>query len=119
LATDKLLLTVDLVKTHNNQRPTLIFCDLKIVDENPGNAFNNFLLGQKIFRMRPSQRFYHHAHQAGSPLFKMHDWWFAMKAATFGTITFLDRPLVRYRQHTNNAIGAQIKDPQKAISRVR
>jgi hypothetical protein len=50
----------------------------------------------------------------------MHDWWFAIIAAAFGTITFLDRPLVSYRQHANNAIGAGAKVEKKhSISRMR
>ena len=37
----------------------------------------------------------------------MHDWWLAMCAAFFGKLGFIERPLVRYRQHADNAIGAQ------------
>ena len=37
----------------------------------------------------------------------MHDWWLAVTAAAFGTRAFIDQPLVRYRQHDANAIGAQ------------
>lgn len=37
----------------------------------------------------------------------MHDWWLALVAAAFGKVIFLTKPLVRYRQHSNNAIGAK------------
>lgn len=37
----------------------------------------------------------------------MHDWWMAMVAAAFGRRVFLSEPLVRYRQHGGNAIGAR------------
>jgi hypothetical protein len=37
----------------------------------------------------------------------MHDWWLAMTAAAFGQIVFLDQPLIHYRQHQNNTIGAK------------
>lgn len=37
----------------------------------------------------------------------MHDWWLALAASAFGEIVFLARPLVRYRQHESNAIGAK------------
>ncbi len=37
----------------------------------------------------------------------MHDWWMAMAAAAFGRRVFLSEPLVRYRQHGGNAIGAR------------
>ena len=37
----------------------------------------------------------------------MHDWWMAIAAVAYGRRLFIDRPLVRYRQHDANAIGAQ------------
>lgn len=37
----------------------------------------------------------------------MHDWWLALTAAAFGKLVFLDTPLVHYRQHGSNTIGAK------------
>jgi len=37
----------------------------------------------------------------------MHDWWLALVATAFGKSVYLNIPLVRYRQHGNNAIGAK------------
>ncbi|MFC1684563.1 glycosyltransferase family 2 protein [Pseudomonadota bacterium] len=37
----------------------------------------------------------------------MHDWWFALCAATCGRIGFVDMPLVKYRQHGDNEVGAK------------
>lgn len=37
----------------------------------------------------------------------MHDWWIAIAAVAYGRRLFIDQPLVRYRQHDANAIGAQ------------
>lgn len=37
----------------------------------------------------------------------MHDWWLGLLASCFGRIAYLDRPLVRYRQHGGNQLGAQ------------
>lgn len=37
----------------------------------------------------------------------MHDWWLALVAAAFGRVVFLDQPLVHYRQHGSNTIGAK------------
>lgn len=37
----------------------------------------------------------------------MHDWWLALVAAAFGKSVYLNIPLVHYRQHGNNAIGAK------------
>lgn len=36
----------------------------------------------------------------------MHDWWLALVASAAGKIGFVPRPLVRYRQHGANQIGA-------------
>ncbi|MCX6060737.1 MAG: glycosyltransferase family 2 protein [Campylobacterales bacterium] len=36
----------------------------------------------------------------------VHDWWLVLCAYKHGTITYLDHPLIRYRQHENNQIGA-------------
>lgn len=36
----------------------------------------------------------------------MHDWWFALVAASFGKIAFIEKPLINYRQHDGNQLGA-------------
>ncbi len=37
----------------------------------------------------------------------MHDWWLSLVASAFGKLVFIDAPLVSYRQHDMNAIGAK------------
>ena len=37
----------------------------------------------------------------------MHDWWIALAASCFGTISYIDEPLYLYRQHGNNTVGAK------------
>lgn len=37
----------------------------------------------------------------------MHDWWLALCAAAAGHIEYIDRPLVKYRQHGGNQVGLQ------------
>lgn len=37
----------------------------------------------------------------------MHDWWLALVAASAGRLHYMDCPLVKYRQHGGNAVGAQ------------
>lgn len=54
----------------------------------------------------------------------MHDWWFALIAAAFGCIDFIDEPTVLYRQHSNNEVGAKKVNSlsyviQKAVSIIR
>ena len=36
----------------------------------------------------------------------MHDWWCALVASRFGVISFISEPLVDYRQHSSNSVGA-------------
>lgn len=36
----------------------------------------------------------------------MHDWWAGLAAAAFGHIGFVDTPLIKYRQHGGNQLGA-------------
>ncbi|MFL9806328.1 glycosyltransferase family 2 protein [Vibrio cyclitrophicus] len=36
----------------------------------------------------------------------MHDWWIALVAARCGVLAFIDKPLMLYRQHSCNTIGA-------------
>lgn len=43
----------------------------------------------------------------------MHDWWIAIVAAAFGKVVYLDQPLLKYRQHGNNTIGATKYEPKK------
>ncbi|MCR5413521.1 MAG: glycosyltransferase [Kiritimatiellae bacterium] len=49
----------------------------------------------------------------------MHDSWMALVASAFGKIGFVDRPLVRYRQHGANAVGATLSASAKKLSRAR
>jgi len=37
----------------------------------------------------------------------MHDWWLALVAAAVGRIEYIPEPLVRYRQHGGNVVGAK------------
>jgi glycosyltransferase involved in cell wall biosynthesis len=40
----------------------------------------------------------------------MHDWWLSMVASALGSRHYLDLPLIDYRQHASNAIGAKARD---------
>lgn len=45
----------------------------------------------------------------------MHDWWLALLAAAFGKLAFIDAPLVEYRQHAANTLGAVEKPAYKTF----
>jgi glycosyltransferase involved in cell wall biosynthesis len=49
----------------------------------------------------------------------MHDWWLAIVAAAFGRIGYVSRPLVRYRQHQGNELGAVRSDLYGAMKRFK
>ncbi len=43
------------------------------------------------------------------PAIRMHDWWLALIGAAFGTVAYLDEPLLLYRQHEHNVVGGSSK----------
>jgi hypothetical protein len=45
----------------------------------------------------------------------MHDWWLALVAAAFGRLVFIEAPLVEYRQHPANALGAVEKPSYRTM----
>jgi glycosyltransferase involved in cell wall biosynthesis len=49
----------------------------------------------------------------------LHDWWLAICAAACGRIGYIDEPLVRYRQHSGNHIGALTVDRLVNLSAAR
>jgi glycosyltransferase involved in cell wall biosynthesis len=49
----------------------------------------------------------------------LHDWWLAICAAACGRIGYIDEPLVQYRQHSTNQIGALTVDRLVNLSAVR
>jgi glycosyltransferase involved in cell wall biosynthesis len=66
-------------------------------------AYTNFVTGCTILMRRE----FAHRHLP-VPLEAMsHDWWFGICAARERRLKFLDLPLVKYRQHDANAIGAR------------
>ncbi|MDH6264372.1 glycosyltransferase family 2 protein [Bradyrhizobium sp. BR13661] len=134
---DKLLLMAEMMRSGDIKEPRLIFCDLEITDEKLKMISASFFCGKRSSACGRIEDFIISNHipgcamlvnrpllELGMPVprtFKMHDWWFAITAASFGTITFLARPLVCYRQHANNAIGAQLKaqNKKKIVSKIR
>lgn len=104
--------------------PILVHTDLSVVDENlrclhpsfwryqfidPGRTKLNHLLiqncvtGCTVMFNRPLL-------DLGRPIpseASVHDHWFALVASAFGHIVRIEEPLIKYRQHGANAIGAQ------------
>ncbi|MBR1741575.1 MAG: glycosyltransferase family 2 protein [Lachnospiraceae bacterium] len=102
--------------------PAAVFGDAKVVDENlnvlaesfqkqgrlhaektdlPHLLMENKLLGCTIMLNHALKE------KLGTfpPQIRMHDWWIGLVASAFGTIGFLDEPLLLYRQHGKNIVG--------------
>jgi len=46
----------------------------------------------------------------------MHDWWLALVASAFGKVAYIDKPLIKYRQHSGNNIGAKKYSPKYLLN---
>lgn len=106
--------------------PVLVFSDLSVVDSDLHLIAERMSLYQELDprRIHPENIIIQNvitgctvminqalAELAGRPTklenIIMHDWWCALVAACFGKISFVDRPLVFYRQHEGNSVGAK------------
>ena len=114
----------DMESEYGTDTPLLSYSDLEVVDENLLQIHPSFMQYQR-------QR-----HEYGDPIHVLliqnivagcsvainrpllelavpvpdeiilHDWWLAVCTAACGRIGYIDQPLVRYRQHAKNHLGA-------------
>lgn len=104
--------------------PVLVHCDLEVVDERLRLLANSFW---QYGDLNPDRCALHHVvihnNVTGCALMInkelrdlivwpksgiiMHDWWLTLAASAFGRITALSEPLILYRQHSSNSLGAQ------------
>jgi glycosyltransferase involved in cell wall biosynthesis len=118
-------------------KPCLVFSDLSVVDERLGVIDPSFwhyqqiepgmvtslsrLLGNGVVTgctavlNRPLANY---ALRMPPEAF-MHDWWIALLANCFGETSYVEKPLVLYRQHGANVRGASAAQPATAIPRWR
>lgn len=72
--------------------------------ELPRLLVQNNVTGCTVLMNRPLREL---ALRCGNPVkMYMHDWFLALTAAAFGHVVCLPRPLIDYRQHGNNEMGA-------------
>lgn len=113
----------ELERRHGKDRPLLVFCDSTVTDETlrpqPGTFLSrqgvNPVRGISLPRLLVQNYIAGHAMLFNAALREkagaiphealMHDYWVALVAAAFGQISFVDEPLVLYRQHGANALG--------------
>lgn len=105
--------------------PILVFCDSVVTDESL-HPMSGTLIARSGVNVRRGLRFERllmqnfiagHAMLMNAALRRkvgdippdaiMHDYWVALVAAAFGVISFLDEPLVMYRQHARQMLGAR------------
>ena len=104
--------------------PVIVHSDLKVVDESKEviaesfveyqgleverNKFTNIVISNLVTGC--TTLFNEELAQIALPIpgnAIMHDWWLALIASAFGRVIHIDMPLVEYRQHKNNTIGAK------------
>lgn len=110
---------------YGKSTPMLIFTDALVVDENLqiiSNSFWSFDSLNPNLINRFNSLVCQNVGQGATMIFNnalinkiktipedlhMHDWWLMLFAASFGRVFYLPEPLLYYRQHTGNVIGAR------------
>ena len=117
--------------------PLLCYSDLEVVDQNLHQIHPSFMRYEKL--RHESRNPMHvlltqnlvtgcavvinrHLLEFVTPIpdeIILHDWWLAICAAACGRIGYVDEPLVQYRQHSRNQIGALTVDRLVNLSAAR
>ena len=111
-------------RSHEGERAVLVHSDLALVDADGASLGCTYLQRQRLCPLRtaPEHLVLTNVVTGCTVLLNrallnqalpipaealMHDWWLALVASRFGQIAFLPDPMVRYRQHGGNVVGAQ------------
>lgn len=127
---DKILKTISLMKVTNSD---LIYTDLEVVDQDL-KLINSSYISLKGFDKKVKynnfESLYLNNYITGSTMlvksewidkivplpseskFILHDYWTALVVSKLGKMTYLDEPLVKYRQHGKNEIGSKRKSDE-------
>lgn len=137
---DKIKVTLEKMKSvqeNNCQLPILVHTDLEIVDSDLNTisfsigkyqgfkfeqeSINRLLVGNTVTGCTVMiNKILLHMTKGLNDTSKiiMHDWWLALLASEYGKIGFIDESTIKYRQHTDNTIGAVRYDKRYIIDRV-
>lgn len=109
----------------NNNMPCLVYCDMKVVNDKLFTISNSFHeYNQLIINHLTLDRAIMKSYAAGCSMLInnslakaaavkddnniiMHDWWTLIIACAIGSVRRISTPLLLYRQHQNNTLGAK------------
>lgn len=117
-----------MIEKHGDNVPLLAFSDLKVVDKEL-NTINNSFLSYTGFNLNSAltlpklivnnvapgcvmiinRELVNRADISNTSNWFMHDWWFILIAKIYGHVELVRQPLMLYRQHENNVLGASSK----------
>ena len=137
---DKVRVTFERMKKleakYGKDTPLLVFGDVEVVDEGLNvisesmaryqktaphhNGLNHYLVQNNIIGCTVMiNRALLNYTKYEPKVCMMHDWWLGLLASAFGHISFIDRPLMKYRQHGNNQMGTRAaSDTSQYIERL-
>ncbi len=111
-------------KEYGAEKPLLVFSDVMVVDAGLNvisksmaeyqktaphhNKLNNYLVQNNIIGCSVMINRAMLEYMKSEPeTYMMHDWWMGLVASAFGHIGFIDKPLLKYRQHGDNQMGTR------------
>lgn len=125
---DKIEKLVEEYQKHPDNIPTVIHSDLTVVDKDL-NILNSSLFEIMHLDKNPSWKkllvqnnatgctmlinkaladlYKKNSHKIIKNNIIMHDYFFVLAASLFGKVYFIDEPMLKYRQHGNNSVGAK------------
>ena len=130
------------VEKLENSESDLVYTDLEVVDANLNVTYESYwkLKGiyKKIKKYNNFEALYLNNFVTGCTLiskeeyirdvlplpdtskFVLHDYWIALIVSQKGKISYIEEPLIKYRQHKNNKIGSKKQsDSLKSIDEIR
>ncbi|BBV75617.1 glycosyl transferase [Raoultella planticola] len=128
---------IESLNVDNNEKPILVFSDSRVIDNQLNviehSFFSYYDINPKKHRL--DDLFIRNVCQGCVTIFNkelipfikadsidnwyMHDWWFIMTASLYGTVDFIDEPLIDYRIHDGNVAGGLRKNIFKKIKSSR
>ncbi|VVO89921.1 hypothetical protein PS903_02229 [Pseudomonas fluorescens] len=136
---DKITITLEklikMEREHGPETPLLVFSDSRVVSETLQTTAHSFIENESL---KPNiandfkRLLIQNVGQGCSFLFnkallelatpipdgaRMHDHWLMLVACAFGKISFINQPLLSYRQHSSNVLGSKGHNLKGSISR--